>query len=143
MAVVDNPLTLPSKIFESDQKQHRANAKSLEDFAQGIYTQLIPVGTILMYGGVTPPSGYLYCNGAAVSRTTYVTLFQILGTVFGAGDGSTTFNLPKFDAASATTLRVPVGLGIGVPLGTTTGSILSNAVTAQGNGVAVTFIIKT
>ena len=41
-------------------------------------------------------SGYLICNGAAVSRTTYADLFSVLGTTYGSGDGSTTFNLPDF-----------------------------------------------
>lgn len=143
MAVVDTPLTVPSKNFDSDQKQHRANMKEIENFAQTIFTQLVPVGAILPYAGITPPSGWLYCNGAAVLRDTYVTLFQIIGTAYGAGDGSTTFNLPKLDATSATTMRVPVGAGTGVPLGTTTGVILSNAAVTQGNGTAVNFIIKT
>ena len=54
-----------------------------------------PVGTILSYGGLTPPSnGYLLCNGQAISRTTYKDLFDVIGTNFGSGDGSTTFNLP-------------------------------------------------
>lgn len=54
----------------------------------------MPVGSILPYGGSTPPSGYLLCDGTAVSRTTYSELFAVIGTSFGAGDGSTTFNLP-------------------------------------------------
>lgn len=53
-----------------------------------------PVGTIIFYAKSTVPTGYLKANGAAVSRTTYAALFAVLGTVFGAGDGSTTFNLP-------------------------------------------------
>jgi microcystin-dependent protein len=54
----------------------------------------VPPGTILAFGGTTPPGGYLECDGAALSRTTYSTLFSVIGTAFGAGDGSTTFNLP-------------------------------------------------
>jgi microcystin-dependent protein len=46
------------------------------------------------YGGGTPPSGYLPCNGAAVSRTTYAALYAVLGDSWGPGNGSTTFNLP-------------------------------------------------
>jgi microcystin-dependent protein len=55
---------------------------------------IVNTGAILPFGGTTPPSGFLACDGSAVSRTTYVTLFGIVGTTFGAGDGSTTFNLP-------------------------------------------------
>ena len=53
-----------------------------------------PVGTIFDYGGNTAPSGYLLCYGQAVSRTTYKGLFNIVGTTFGNGDGTTTFNVP-------------------------------------------------
>jgi len=55
----------------------------------------VPVGTVLPYGGSSAPTGYLLCNGAAVSRATYASLFAIIGTTFGTGDGSTTFNLPN------------------------------------------------
>lgn len=51
-------------------------------------------GEISYFGSDTPPSGWLKCNGAAISRTTYADLFAIIGETWGAGDGSTTFNLP-------------------------------------------------
>lgn len=51
-------------------------------------------GSILAHGSTTIPSGYLLCDGSAVSRTTYGNLFTVIGTTFGAGDGSTTFNVP-------------------------------------------------
>jgi len=54
----------------------------------------VPAGTIITVAMPTAPSGYLKANGAAVSRTTYASLFAAIGIVFGAGDGSTTFNLP-------------------------------------------------
>jgi len=60
----------------------------------------VPVGVILPYGGpnatpyTTVPTGYLLCNGVAVSRTTYADLYGIIGVNFGYGDNSTTFNLP-------------------------------------------------
>ena len=53
-----------------------------------------PAGSIIMFSASTPPSGYLECDGAAVSRTTYADLFAVIGEDFGNGDGSTTFNLP-------------------------------------------------
>ena len=58
----------------------------------------IPVGSINMYAGSTTdvPSGWLLCNGGAVSRTTYAQLFAVLDTEYGVGDGSTTFNVPDF-----------------------------------------------
>ena len=54
-----------------------------------------PVGVITAYAGDTAPNGWLLCDGSAVSRTTYANLFSVLGTKCGAGDGSTTFNLPN------------------------------------------------
>jgi len=53
-----------------------------------------PAGTVSYTAANTVPAGYLECNGAAVSRTTYATLFAAIGTTYGTGDGSTTFNLP-------------------------------------------------
>ena len=53
-----------------------------------------PIGAILAFGGATAPAGWLLCQGQAVSRTTYAALFAAIGTAFGAGDGSTTFNIP-------------------------------------------------
>ena len=54
----------------------------------------VPVGVVVSFGFGTLPEGYLDCNGAAVSRTTYKALFDTIGTAFGVGDGSTTFNVP-------------------------------------------------
>jgi len=53
-----------------------------------------PIGHVAAYAGNVVPLGYLECNGAAVSRTTYVDLFGVCGILYGAGDGTTTFNLP-------------------------------------------------
>ena len=54
----------------------------------------IPTGTITPWSQATPPSGFLECDGSAVSRSTYAALFAIISDTYGAGDGSTTFNLP-------------------------------------------------
>jgi len=56
--------------------------------------QLFPVGVIMPYAGSSAPTGWLLCYGQAVSRTTYSALFAIVGTTYGSGDGSTTFNVP-------------------------------------------------
>ena len=66
---------------------------------------LVPTGTIVIWSAPNPPAGYLVCNGAAISRTTYANLFHAIGTTWGAGDGNTTFNLPNFID------RVPQGRG--------------------------------
>lgn len=55
---------------------------------------VMPTGAMLEYGGSAAPTGWLLCDGSAVSRTTYAALFAVLGTAYGVGDGSTTFNLP-------------------------------------------------
>lgn len=80
----------------------------------------VPTGGILAYGGTSAPSGYLLCNGALVSRTTYAALFTAIGTAYGAGDASTTFGLPDLRQ------RFPLGLaasGTGNTLGGTGGLI--------------------
>lgn len=68
---------------------------------------ILPPGMVIAYGGVSVPSGWLEANGAAVSRTTYASLFAAIGTTYGAGDGSTTFNLPDLRG------RTVVGAGAG------------------------------
>lgn len=55
---------------------------------------LVPTGMIGPYAGTSSPSGWLFCNGSAVSRTTYASLFAAIGTTWGIGDGLTTFNVP-------------------------------------------------
>jgi microcystin-dependent protein len=62
-------------------------------------------GSMLMWPTATPPAGFLLCNGQTASRATYAALFAIVGTLFGAGDGSTTFTLPNY------TDRMPIGAG--------------------------------
>jgi phage-related tail fiber protein len=54
----------------------------------------VPTGTVIDFAATTPPLGFLKANGAAISRTTYSALFAAIGTTFGAGDGTTTFNIP-------------------------------------------------
>ena len=55
---------------------------------------LCPAGAIMAFGGTNIPTGWLICDGSVVSRTTYANLFAVLGTAWGIGDGSATFNLP-------------------------------------------------
>src|SRR5210317_2320316 len=84
----------------------------------------IPSGTIVPWSDSSIPSGFLECDGSAVSRTTYATLFGIVGTTYGVGDGSTTFNVP--DLAD----NVPVGKSNNKALASTGGA---NTVAATGN----------
>ena len=75
-----------------------------------------PAGIIMPFAGTVAPQGYLLCDGSAVDRTTYATLFGVIGTTFGSGDGSTTFNLPDLGG------RVPLGVSQAHTLGSTGGS---------------------
>lgn len=85
-----------------------------------------PIGSIIMYGGDTAPDAtWLVCNGQAVSRTGYATLFARLGTAFGSGNGSTTFNVPDMRE------RAPKGVGGTVTKGQTGGA--DTATLATGN----------
>ena len=76
-----------------------ANTKSLRGQADGTLTwngqPLLPVGIVQAYAGTTIPNGWLLCDGSAVSRTDYAALYAVIGTTYGAGNGSTTFNLPN------------------------------------------------
>lgn len=66
---------------------------------------LSPPGTIIQFAGSVTPSGYLLCDGTAISRTTFSALFAAIGVAWGAGNGTTTFNLPDMRG------RSPVGVG--------------------------------
>lgn len=57
-------------------------------------TGTVPVGSVTAFAGANAPAGWLLCGGQTVSRTTYAGLFSVIGTTYGAGDGSTTFTLP-------------------------------------------------
>ena len=68
----------------------------------GVTTQLdihdayaLPTGSYIQFAGSQAPAGFLVCNGGEISRTTYSNLFAVIGTTYGSGDGSTTFNLPN------------------------------------------------
>jgi len=91
----------------------------------------IPPGSIVGYGGATPPTGYLVCDGSAVSRVTYAFLFAAIDTVWGPGDGSTTFNLPDMRR------RVPVGAG-----GTNPYSLLPTTLGSYGGADSVTVTVN-
>lgn len=103
-----------------------------------LQTNVIPTGQVVMFGGSSAPTSWLMCDGTAISRATYATLFGILGTAYGAGDGSTTFNLPDLRQ------RFPLGKaasGTGSTLGSTGGNIDHNHATGGNvntNGISTT-----
>ena len=80
-------------------------------------TDLMPIGAKLIWHDSTPPNHFLLCNGASVSRTTYASLFSVIGVIHGAGDGSTTFNLPDMRG------RHLIGAGDGLSPGDTGGTL--------------------
>lgn len=71
---------------------------------------MFPTGSVIPYAATAAPSGWLPCDGAAVSRTTYADLFALIGSTFGAGDGSTTFNVP--DLRGRTVIGTGTGSGL-------------------------------
>jgi len=108
---------------------------ALQSAIQGGQTQPVPVvpaGSIIAWSGSSAPSGYLLCDGTAVSRTTYAALFAVAGTGYGIGDGSSTFNTPDLRD------RLPLGKGTNnSTLGTQTGSMSASSVVttaADGDG---------
>tara|TARA_R100000773_G_C4194211_1_gene98999 strand:- start:410 stop:982 length:573 start_codon:yes stop_codon:yes gene_type:complete len=84
----------------------------------------IPTATIVPWSSSSVPSGFLECDGTAVSRSTYSALFAIIGTTYGAGDGASTFNVPNLSD------NVAVGKSPGKALASTGGA---NTVTSTGN----------
>jgi len=75
-------------LTDAQKKQARSNIGSAEN-------NVTPIGSYIYFAGSSVPDHYLLCNGAAVSRSVYADLFNVIGTTYGAGDGSTTFNLPN------------------------------------------------
>ncbi len=76
----------------------------------------------MLWSTGSAPSGYLLCDGSAVSRTTYNTLYSTIGTTYGAGDGSTTFNVPSLGG------RIPIGIQTAQSKGNPTITIASPGV---------------
>lgn len=116
--------------------QGGTGASTAEEARANLGINSVPTGTIIAYAANSAPDGYLLCNGAAVSRTTYATLFGKIGTTYGTGDGSTTFALPnltdKFLQGSAT-----AGTAKAAGLPNITGTmwdIMSTVATGMGNG---------
>jgi len=99
--------------------------------------EILPSGSILPFGGTAAPTAaFLLCDGSDVSRTTYARLFAVIGTAYGAGNGSSTFGLPDLRD------RVPLGKGSNnSTLGAETGSaaassVITNATTNTGSGTS-------
>lgn len=87
-------------------------------------TTIIPTGVIEMFAGSTAPSGWLICDGSAVSRSVYQSLFKVIGTTYGVGNSNTTFTLPDMRG------RCPMGVGSGPSLTTRALAATAGAETA-------------
>ena len=94
---------------------------------------MMPTGSIIPFAGTTIPAGYLLCDGSAISRTTYADLFAVIGTVYGAGDGSTTFNVPMLTNAC----YQKSGIGINGQVVINPVSLPGDAYTAPEDGLLV------
>jgi microcystin-dependent protein len=78
---------------------------TVNELGAALQQMLVPTGFVSYGANASAPAGWLVCDGSAVSRTTYAALFAEIGTTFGSGNGTTTFNLPDLRG------RVPVGKG--------------------------------
>lgn len=93
-------LVLPTPIAEGDTVTDGTVTWTIKKMGAGSGGDGVPLGAIIAYSANGElPSGYLLCDGAAVSRTMYHDLFAAIGTTYGAGDGSTTFNVPDYNTA--------------------------------------------
>ena len=98
-----------------------------------------PVGTILPWTAATAPTGFLKCDGSAVSRATYAALFEVVGTTYGVGDGSTTFNLPDLTSRTMVAANTSTSVGQAGGLNKVTPTLNQNlAATAPAVTGAVT-----
>ena len=70
-------------------------SEAFNRFISRMKTSVFPIGSYIQFAGSQAPDGFLVCNGGEISRTTYSKLFAVIGTTYGSGDGSTTFNLPN------------------------------------------------
>ena len=92
---------------------------TLKELIRKALQMTTPTGTMMAFAGKSVPEGWLLCNGANVSRTTYSKLFAVIGTTWGTGDGSTTFTLPncegRFLEGTTSTSNVGTYLEAGLP----------------------------
>jgi microcystin-dependent protein len=118
---------------QTDAYAPLASNLALQSAIQGAQTApvpIVPAGSIIAWSGSSAPSGWVLCDGTAISRTTYAALFAVAGTSYGVGDGSTTFNVPDLQD------RLPLGKGSNNgTLGTQTGSMSgSSLITTASDG---------
>ena len=103
------------------------------NLAGSLGNQTVATGTIVPWTVSSAPTGYLECDGSAVSRSTYSALFALIGTTYGAGDGSSTFTLPDlkdrvvYGKSSSVSIADTGGSATVTPAGTNAGTALSES----------------
>lgn len=108
---------------------------------EGSFRDILPAGVVFPYAGSAAPDGWLLCDGSAISRTIYSRLFNIIGTTYGSGDGSTTFNVPNTQgiflrgAGSQTISAISYSATIGIKQNDAT---KKNGLTATASASSVT-----
>ncbi len=123
-ALIQDTLTVQGVVNVSSNRVTNVGTPSAssdaatKDYVDSSISSALPSGSVIAYAGSSAPGGWLVCNGAEVSRATYANLFSALGTTYGAGNGTTTFNLPD--------LRGRVVLGVGQGSGLSNRSLASN-----------------
>jgi microcystin-dependent protein len=109
-------ITLPANAPAS-QGIVEMNSSGVINVSPHSYQSLCPVGSVIDFAGNSAPTGWLVCDGSAVSRTTYSDLFSAIGTLWGSGDGINTFNLPnlrrKTTIGAGGTGSVTIGNSVG------------------------------
>ena len=121
-------------VFDQNNKYAPLSANLIsQSTVQGTDTDvapLMPAGSVIAWSGSTAPSGWLLCQGQAISRTTYAALFAITSTDYGVGDGSSTFNIPDLRG------RTVMAVGTNISLGQSTNQAASGLKATSDSGTA-------
>lgn len=108
-------------------------ATRFNSLIDGIKEQVVPSGVVKAFAGSTAPDGWLLCNGQAVSRSEFAALFAVIGTTYGGGDKSTTFNVPNLQG------KMIIGANSTYTLGKTGGSAKAHALIHVNGGDQIHF----
>lgn len=106
------------KVYNKGTVFSPENMNKIENGIEKMGNIIVPAGTVIWVARLTVPAGFLRCNGATISRTVYSRLFNEIGTVYGAGDGRTTFEIPDLRGQFIRGLDDGKGLDMNRTLGT-------------------------
>lgn len=127
-ALIPNPLDSTKNL--SDVQSAATSRTNLDVFSRAETQQFQPAGNVAWTARATAPSGWLVADGSAVSRTTYAALFSAIGSLYGAGNGTTTFNLPDLRGEFVR----GADMGRGVDVGRAIGSAQGQAIQSHTHG---------